>query len=242
MKKYGHSPSVVDSVALELLLLLRDCVGWKEMVEYGESLPDAVKRHPMVREQHYFAMAQAGDARGVALLEELADEEETSERRGLVGGRYKKLWTDATDTRDRARYLDKAIEQYELGMRADLNAYYPSSNLPRLYRCRGEAGDEQRAEVAAVTALAACQRAMARGADDGWLRATLLGAAFDAGDVAEAARLVPEIRRSDPAEWQLRSTLADLRLSVRQQVDAVRAEKLQEVLVDLEALVAPTPA
>ena len=182
-------------------------------------------------------MAQAGDPKGVGLLEGLADEEETSERRGLVGGRYKKLWATATDGRDRSRYLDKAIEQYELGMKADLNAYYPSSNLPRLYRCRGDEGDEHKAEVAAVTALAACRRAFDRGADDGWLKATLLGAAFDAGDVVEAKRLAREVQGSDPADWQLQSTIADLRLSVQQQVDPQTTDQLQAVLDKLEALV-----
>ena len=215
MAAYGHSPTVLEYVALELLLLFRDCVGWEEMVAYAATLPEAVRRHPVVREQRYFAMAQAGDPEGVGGLVQLADEAESSERRGLLGGRYKKLWTDATGESDKRVYLDKAIEQYELGMGADLNAYYPSSNLPRLYRSRGDVGDEGKAEIAATIALAACRRAMGRSVDDGWLRATLLGAAFDAGDVAEAERLALAIRRSDPAVWKLRSTIADLRVSVR---------------------------
>jgi len=237
--EYGSGPNVSDSVALELLLLLRDCVGWKDVVAFVASLPERVQRHPVVREQQYLAMSEAGDnAPAVGLLEQLiAEEGESSERRGLLGGRYKRLYEKAGDDRSRRRYLDKAIEQYELGMMADLNAYYPSSNLPRLYRARGDAGDEEKAVLAAAAALAACRRAMALGADDGWLKATLLGAAFDAGDVAEAERLLPEIRRADPVEWQLHSTVVDLRLSVAQQVDAGVATQLSRLLTQLEALV-----
>jgi hypothetical protein len=238
--RYGSSPAVLDSVALELLLLLRDYVGWKAMVAYGSALPPGyADRHPVVREQLFFAMAQAGDPKGLGGLSQLADESESSERRGLLGGRYKKLWSVATDEVDKRGYLDKAIEQYELGMNADLNAYYPSSNLPRLYRSRGDEGDEQKAAVAATIALAACHRALARGADDGWLRPTLLGAAFDAGDVDQARGLVPEIRRADSATWKLQSTVADLRVSVRQQVDPEVTAQLQAVLDDLEALAGP---
>ena len=64
-------------------------------------------------------------------------------------------------------------------MRIDLNDYYPTSNLPRLYRLRGGEGDEQKAVVAATVTVAACERSVALAKDDEWTRKTLLGAAFD---------------------------------------------------------------
>jgi hypothetical protein len=57
---------------------------------------------------------------------------DTSERRGLLGGRYKKKWAKSRNLAD----LDRAIAEYETGMKLDLNDYYPSSNLARLYRTR----------------------------------------------------------------------------------------------------------
>lgn len=237
LARHGGKGPVLESVALELLRLVRDLVGWKEMADYAATLPDHVQRHPLVKEQRYLAMAKTGDAAAVGLLEQLIfDLGETSERRGLLGGRYKTLYTQATNGADRARYLDKAIEQYELGMQADLNDYYPTSNLPRLYRERGEADDERKASDAAVITLAACRRAMARGGDDEWVRPTLLGMAFYVGDVAEARRLLPEIRRSGAARWQLDTTVEDLRRSVAQQKDPTVATELRQVLAALEEL------
>lgn len=146
MDDYGESRPVVESVALEILRLVRDLVGWKEMAEYAAALPENVRRHPLVREQVYVAMGKSKDIAAVGHLEQLiADLGETSERRGLLGGRFKELWRDATDNdkAEKARFLNRAIEQYELGMRADLNNYYPSSNLPRLYRARGKEGRQE---------------------------------------------------------------------------------------------------
>ena len=45
-------------------------------------------------------------------------------------------------------------------MELDLNAYYCSSNLPRLYRTRARAGDEERAQTALRLAIAACERSV----------------------------------------------------------------------------------
>ena len=53
-------------------------------------------------------------------------------------------------------------------MRFDLNDYYPTSNLPRLYRFRGGEGDEQKAVVAAMVTVAACERSIGLGTDDEW--------------------------------------------------------------------------
>src|SRR5215475_4496613 len=117
---------------------------------------------------------------------------DTSERRGLLGGRYKRLYDEAKNEADKYRYVNSAIEQYEQGMMLDLNDYYPSSNLPRLYRLRGDDGDEEKARKTAVIALAACDRARGKNPHDQWAKPTLLAAAFDAGDIIEAKRLYKE--------------------------------------------------
>ena len=44
-------------------------------------------------------------------------------------------------------------------MELDLNQYYCSCNLPRLYRQRKLNGDEVRAGIVAKVVLAACERA-----------------------------------------------------------------------------------
>jgi hypothetical protein len=76
--------------------------------------------------------------------------------------------------------LDSAIDAYQRGMELDLNQYYCSSNLPRLYRQRKLNDDDVRADIVAKVVLAACERAEKLGLADEWLKQTLLGAAFDA--------------------------------------------------------------
>ena len=83
--------------------------------------------------------------------------------------------------------------------------------------------------------LVACRRALAQSPTDEWVRPTLLGMAFYAGNVREAKRLLAEVRRSGPAAWQLETTIADLRVSVDQSGPEVKAD-LETVLADLEAL------
>ena len=94
-------------------------------------------------------------------------------------------------------------------MKLDLNDYYPSSNLARLYRVRGRAGDLDKARISAAVTLTACERAKIRKSEDEWLNSTLLGAAFDAGDLDKAQELADLVETEGPAAWKLSSTLDD---------------------------------
>ena len=67
----------------------------------------------------------------------------TPERLGLMGGRYKRLVKATSSAAEKRHALASAIESYERGMQLDLNLYYCSSNLPRLYRARSRVGDEE---------------------------------------------------------------------------------------------------
>lgn len=85
--------------------------------------------------------------------------------------------------------------------------------------------------------MVACERARAKAGKDPWLKPTLLGAAFDAGDVARAKQLAKEVRLEGAAAWQLETTLADLRLAVKLQ-SGDTSTSLAKILADLEALTA----
>ena len=132
----------------------------------------------------------------------------------------------AGDTATYGHYLDLAIDHYAQGMQLDLNDYYPSCNLPRLYRARGEDGDAELANVAAQIAYFACVRARERNPHDEWINPTLLGAAFDAGDVAVAKDCVKRVRKDGTAIWKLETTLNDIDLSVSQVQDPQRRDAL----------------
>ena len=231
---------VVPAVAVELLYLVRDCVtDWKETVAFVDALPEDLRQLPLVQEQRSLALSKDGDHRGaIAALESLvATVGDSSERQGLLGGRYKQMWREApAGSEEAAEYLSKAIAHYDRGMHLDLNDYYPSCNLPRLYRARKAEGDADRASGAAHVVVAACERARALGTGDEWLKATLLGAAFDAGDGTTAKRLAREVRQEGPKEWKLDTTLVDLRQSAAQHADAETRDDLERLVVELEKL------
>jgi MAP3K TRAFs-binding domain len=240
-KFYGGGP-VQAAVALELLYLIRDCTDWKTTLQFIASLPAELQQQPLVKEQRALAQSQDGDHHAAigalrALIDLVGD---TSERRGLLGGRYKRLYAAEQDPARKAEYLDQAIAEYEAGMQLDLNNYYPSSNLARLYRARNDEDDEQKARVAAAVTAVACERARARGGKDPWLKPTLLGAAFDAGDVARAKQLAKEVRREGTAAWQIETTLTDCKTAAQLHPEPPRS-KLLEIVTQLEALL-PTKA
>lgn len=234
----------VPGVALGLLRVLVDSVNkdqWHEVLNYIQGLDAAIATEGYVLEQRGLALGKVGrPADAVAQLEALVQRDgSTSEREGLLGGRYKELMRAAKEAecdKDARRYRDLAIQHYELGMAIDLNDYYPASNLARLYRERKAPGDEGRAQRALHVTSAACERALKRGTSDEWVRPTMLGVQFDLPDVETAEVLVHEVVREGRAVWKLETTLASLQESAAHvQVPTAKA-RLEAVLETLRAL------
>ena len=231
------------SDAIALIRLLRDCVDSKEdwawLADFIEKAPPDIASLEDGRDTYAFALANSGrpmDA--IAKLEELlARSGPTPERLGLLGGRYKRLFANAKDE-DKAELLNSAIDAYERGMELDLNQYYCSSNLPRLYRQRKLDGDEVRADIVAKVVLAACERAEKLNVADEWLKQTLLGAAFDAREYDKAEKLAAEFRSKPGERWKIASTISDLELSINQAEDKDIRERFAAVLEPLKALIA----
>jgi hypothetical protein len=238
VERYGRRPAVREIVALELLRTVRDNVGWQDALEYIQGLPPKLAQHPFVLEQQALALAKTGDVpSAIGRLEQLIETHgETAERLGLVGGRYKQLFAAAETPGEQRQYLTKAINAYQRGMDVDLNAYYPASNLPRLYRRRSDPGDEQRASDAEVAAMLACRATIANGTKDEWVRPTLLGFAIDRLDVDEATRVTGEIEDEGTGRWQLEETIGNLRATVAAQPEGEVKAGLQAVLDRLEVL------
>ena len=115
-------------------------------------------------------------------------------------------------------------------MELDLNAYYCSSNLPRLYRTRARAGDEERAQTALRLVIAACERAKRLNLADEWLRPTLLAAAFDLGDPDKADELADQVIDEGQSRWKVNSVLGDLENSAAQVSDAAKRARLSAVI------------
>ena len=232
-KRYFSGGPIRKAVAVELLYTLRDCAGWQTALEFIDSLPDDLKNSPLVKEQRALALSKSGDHETAigALRELIQTTGDTSERRGLLGGRYKKRWAATNNPAD----LDRAIAEYETGMKLDLNDYYPSSNLARLYRTRKRRGDDDKARISAAVTLTACERARLRKGSDEWLNPTLLGAAFDAGDLDKAQELADQVATDGPAAWKLETTLDDCKTAAQLQQEPIRTELL-DIVAHLAAL------
>ncbi len=237
--RYYSGGPVQNAVAIELLYTLRDCTDWTETLNFIDKLPQDLRDTPLVKEQRALAQSKSGDHdTAIGALRALIDSGgDTSERRGLLGGRYKKKWSAGKDPAD----LDRAIAEYERGMKLDLNDYYPSSNLARLYRTRKRRGDDDKARVSAAIAMTACERARQRKSNDEWLNPTLLGAAFDAGDAGKAQELADQVAVDGPSAWKLETTLADLRTAANLYEDPRRSELL-DIVLQLEGQLVPKPA
>ena len=239
------SPPTTYQVALALSALLRDSAknidDWNVVLAFLRELPDEFRLTPEMRENGALAGSQAGNtAQAIVELQTLIESfGPTPERLGLLGGRYKRLSNSKElSAGERASALAQAIDAYERGMDLDLNSYYCSGNLPRLYRLRGDDGDEERAESVGQVVIAACERARRQGASDPWLRSTLLGAAFDAGDIDKAEKLVLDIIAEGAAAWQLESTLRDLEISTQYIMGNTKRARFAAVVEKLRGLLA----
>ena len=149
----------ISDVALEMVFLVRDELGWEALLDFAGSLPKGVAKIPVIEEQRLLALANTGQPEeAIARLEELIKlHGESPERLGLIGGRYKRMWRAARDarieaggkraTRDERRLLNKAIDHYTRGMQLDYNQFYCSCNIAQLLLARGEEGDAERAVI-----------------------------------------------------------------------------------------------
>ncbi len=243
VEKYNVG-AVPPAIALGLLRLRVDSIqntdGWKGALAYIDALDPDLNKDPYVREQRALALGKLGRHEdSIAELNALIiTAGDTSEREGLLGGRFKDLMRGAEKagrSADVVYYREQSIRHYELGMMLDLNDFYPSSNLPRLYRARGLPDDESRAQTALRVAAAACERVIRRGSTDQWVRPTLLGLAFDMADPKKAAQIVDQVTREGTDVWKLETTLSSIEESVLHTEDAgVRAE-LSSILQGLKA-------
>ncbi len=229
----------IPEVALELLMLVRDSLGWEELLNYVNSLPDKLQNLPFTKEHVLLAKSNLGEhEEAICGLEELIEEYgDSAERRGLIGGRYKKLWREAREKRsveeesgfEESGYLDDAIKSYKYGMELDYNEFYCSCNLPGLLQARKNEGDEEESVFVSKLVIKTCERKLKRGEDDGYVKATLLGAAFRSRDVNCVNELAIEVYKQNPAEWKLDSMLGDINDTINHIEDEETREALSKV-------------
>ena len=247
-EKLPPSALQIADVATELLILVRDEIGWQETLEFTDSLPEAILKIPLVQEQRLLALANLGQPEeAIARLEELMKSHgETPERLGIIGGRYKRLWRAARESRlsdgkesasgEERRCLERAIDYYTRGMQLDYNQYYCSCNIAELLLTRQDEGDADKAIIIDHFVIAACERAIERGEDDDWTRPTLLGAGFRSGDVSKVKELAKRIEIDGISTWKLESTIEDIGSTVQRTMKSKDGHRLSDIYNDLKEL------
>ena len=234
---------LMPSVYIEVMLMLRDCGCWENVVSFiDQEMPQDLRQNPMVTEQRLLALSHTdSQKKAVAHLEILIDQHgPSSERYGILGGRYKRLYQAANKDGDdvqAAKFLNKSIEAYQKGMMQDLNDYYPACNLPFLLRQRKDPGDTELAKFASLLAVKGCERAIELGIANEWVPATLLTCAFASEDIVEAKRWTEAVTNDNQAEWKLKSTLETIGGQIALVSDQDLAMQLKQLLDNLRKLV-----
>ena len=240
-------------VLVDLMLSYRALSAWTGMSDLYESMPEALKRQVLVREQLAFGLnRRAGDrnrakedraedrSRALAILEAIEDERgPSSETCGLIGRIYKDLWSDALeeeDLRTARGHLKRAIEAYLRGFQADSRDAYPGINAVTLLDVRGdETSLAERDRLVDVVRFAVEQR-LAGKEPDYWDHATMLELAVLASDAEASDDRLDSALAMVREKWEPATTARNLRLI--QKARNLREEDtgwLDEIVEALEA-------
>jgi hypothetical protein len=221
---------------LALLGAYRRWESWADIVRLAAATPSPVGSLRVVRERLAFAQNRAGThAEAERTLTALHEQQgETSESLGLLGRVCKDRWrnAEAAGTSIVAEgLLQRAIDAYRAGFDIDWRDWYPGVNAVTLMRVQG---DHEGVEHLLPIVRYAVSRDIARGRDDYWIHATELE--LDAiGRTPNRSRSVSTAVARDPEPWQLRSTIDNLRLLLR---DPDAPDWLSGVVSDLTDLAA----
>jgi hypothetical protein len=244
----------IHTALLGVFLGYREKKAYDRMADLFEKFPGELKQTPVAREQYALALnrlaelaakeaqdQRAEDLRRRALhaLDAISEEGITSETYGIRGRIYKG-WHDAlsgsTDGNAEARaaaMLQKAIETYEQGLRADLRDYYPGVNAVTLRLLRGTQEDHDALQrlVPVVRYSVSVAPVPKNDEERYWQTATKLELATADHDWAGARRHVNELLAVAAQSWMVETTRDNL---TRQQTafmaDPVVGKELQQII------------
>jgi hypothetical protein len=224
--------SQVHTALLGIFLAYRERQAYDRMAFLFERFPKELKQTAVAREQFALALnrlaegaAKAGKQdeaeerreRALAALDEIPAASVTSETYGIRGRIYKG-WHDAIsaasggdDPRAEAM-LQRAIDAYEQGLRADLRDYYPGVNAVtlRLLRGTGEDHVELQTLIPVVRFSVSAAPAPKNNEERYWQTATKLELATAGGDWTAARRHLIDLLGIPVADWFRETTLANL--------------------------------
>lgn len=211
------------SLAINFILAYRSINSFQRMVDFIESLPNHLKGTAVVQEQYGFALNRAGKKdEAIAVLTKLVEEKgSNSETLGILGRIYKDKYNEAKSSKAflAKGFLNKAIEIYTDGFKADMRDFYPGINAATLKFVRE---DEDTADFAKVVEFAVLTylekknkisfRKATSNFDDYWPLATLLELAILQNNQSKAFNYLSAAISTPHEDWQTDSTSKNLEL------------------------------
>jgi hypothetical protein len=222
----------VHTALLGVYLAYREKKAYERMTSLFERLPVELRQTAVAREQYAFAQNRLAESAGrsgnaaladelrskaIAALDAIPGESVTSETYG-IRGRIFKGWHEAIsaasgESHPRAvAMLQKAIDTYEQGFRADHRDYYPGVNAVTLRLVRGSREDQKALKALLPVVRYAVEAAPAAKNDDEryWQTATRLELATAAQDWRSAERHLTDLLAIPTAAWFRETTIANL--------------------------------
>ncbi len=223
--------SQVHTALIGVYLGYRERKAWNRMTSLFERFPKELKQTAIAIEQYALALNRLAEAaqktgepdeaelfrkRAIAVLNEIPEAGVTSETYG-IRGRIFKSWHDALSAADQddpraEAMLQRAIDTYEQGLRADLRDYFPGVNAVTLRLLRGAGEDRVALQtlIPVVRFSVSAAPAPKNSEELYWQTATKLELATADRDWKAAHKHLIELLGIEVAGWFRETTAANL--------------------------------
>jgi len=221
--RLGDKSDWQTGISVAMMMAYRSVEDHKGMVQLIESLPDFLQKTVLIQEQYGFALNRAGNKnKAITVLQQLIDVNgPSSETCGILGRVYKDMYNEARERKPllAAGFLDKAIETYMMGYKADMRDYYPGVNAVSLLAVKNDPAARDLAKVVEFSVNTSLDKAGRRQGlnregtiDDYWPYATLLELAVIQGDQKKAGDYLIKSLVTKNELWQRKTTANNLRM------------------------------
>ncbi len=222
-KKLGNKDEWQTGVSIDMLLAYRSVESYNDMVRFIQSLPDFLKKTTLIQEQYGFALNRAGKKEeAIKVLQSLIDSNgPSSETCGILGRVYKDKYNEFKNTKPAAAtgYLDKAIDTYLMGYKADMRDFYPGVNAVNLLFIKKDPLAADLAKVVEFSVSTHLEKKAKRSYrnitsnfDDYWPYATLLELAVIQGNEDRSNTYLAKCLATPNEPWQRKTTADNLKM------------------------------
>jgi MAP3K TRAFs-binding domain len=221
-KKLGSKNDWEIGISIDVMLAYRSLESYTHMARLIESLPQFLRDTILIREQYGFALNRANrrdDA--IKVLQKLIEQTGPgSETCGILGRVYKDKYNEFRNSNPvkAAGFLDKAIDTYMLGYKADMRDFYPGVNAVNLLFIKKDPFATDLAKVVEfsvnthIEKKARSQRHITSGYDEYWPYATLLELAVIQDNEGRAYNYLTQCLAASSEPWQRKTTAGNLKM------------------------------